>query len=185
MRRIIAVLSLCLLAAPAAAQWRDPQGNFLPNAPDRAQVDGFGGMLLVTPDADWAEKWNTPPETRPSFNSTTTVAVGDTVTVLTFFGGSGADEAGLTHIRCDMRVTRPDGSTSVDVKDAECARGQAVDAKYIQLLGPHLQLVAEPGDLRGPWRIDVTLRDVTRNLTVPLTTQVTLTDAKSPPTSGE
>ena len=181
MHRTVALLSFCLLASPAFAQWRDAQGNTLPNEPQRAQVDGFGAMLLVTPDADWKEKWDTPPETRPSYTSTDTVAVGETVTVLTFFSGNGADEMGKSNIHCDVRVTRPDGSVSSDVKDAECARGPAVGANYIQLLGPVIQVVAEPSDPRGVWRIEITLRDMVRNLTVPLATQVTLIDAKASP----
>ena len=181
MRRIIVLLSICLFAAPAFAQWSDKEGHDLPADTARARSGDFSGMLLVTPDADWKQKWDTPPDTTPNFRSTDTVAVGDKVTVLTFFSGPSADAAGLVNIRCDLRVLRPDGSVSTDVKDVECYHGKLQGVvTNVYLAAPSIEVLAEPGDQRGLWRVEITLRDVVAGVTMPLSTQVTLTNAVTP-----
>ena len=181
MRRIIVLLSMCLFAAPAFAQWSDKEGHDLPADTAHARSGDFSGMLLVTPDADWKQKWDTPPETTPNFRSTDTVAVGDKVTVLTFFSGPSADAAGLVNIRCDLRVVRPDGTFSTDVQDLECFHGKMQGANTnVYLAAPSIEVLAEPGDQRGLWRVEITLRDVVAGVTMPLSTQVTLTDAVTP-----
>ena len=62
---------LILISSIAKAEeggWRDKDGNPVPNTDSMNSIDGFGGWLIVTPDKDWEEKWNTPSEDIPHFS---------------------------------------------------------------------------------------------------------------------
>ena len=64
------------LAASAFGQsegWKDQHGKPVPETEARRSLNGFGGWLLVTPDLDWREKWDTPPDTAPHFREAKSV----------------------------------------------------------------------------------------------------------------
>ena len=48
--------------------WVDRSGQRIPDADDIKSVKGFGAHLIVTPDRDWAAKWETPHDTIPYFS---------------------------------------------------------------------------------------------------------------------
>ena len=133
-------------------------------------------MLLVTPDPDWEEKWNTPPEVGPNFGSTSTVKVGETVATLIFFVNPMVDEQGEALVLCDFRITRPDGSVSIDEKNIECYRGpiQPEYQYHVRLAAPILGFVGESSDPLGEWRTDVMLIDKHRDVSLELTARFTL-----------
>ena len=47
--------------------WQDRNNGPATDTASRRSVDGFGGMMIITPDADWEEKWNTPSGTSPFY----------------------------------------------------------------------------------------------------------------------
>ncbi len=125
MQRHIALLLLLTTVAFADDRfWRDENAHFAPNTEARNAVDGFGGWLLVTSDADWKQKWETSPNTVPHFVEAHTVARGKHVFILTFFANAKLTETGEADVTCDIDVVRPDGSSSVHQIDAVCFRGQ-------------------------------------------------------------
>ncbi|KAB2932442.1 MAG: hypothetical protein F9K24_10975 [Leptonema illini] len=126
--------------------------------------DGFSGALIITPDSDWEERWNTSPETIPHFTMASTVSYGQNLTVLIFFANPQADPAGKIDIACDIKVTRPDGSSSINARGVACATGQLQGApSNIRLSAPVIRYVGEQKDLPGIWTIEVTLIDRVRN----------------------
>lgn len=164
------------LFAGGASGWIDSAGKRLPDTDLRKSVDGFAGYLLVTADADWYAKWNTPLETVPQIPEAEEVAVGGRLSTLIIIANPRPDDDGRVRVKCDLRVTRPDGSTSVDASDIDCLAGvtKAGEAQYLRLAQPVLEFVAEPDDLPGVWRTDVTVRDVNGGREMTLTARVTL-----------
>jgi len=52
---------------PDAGGWVSKDGTRVPNSDNMKSINGFGGWLVVTPDKDWAQKWETPTENIPYF----------------------------------------------------------------------------------------------------------------------
>jgi len=175
------LLISCLLAifcVPALAQgggWQDARGNRQGDTASRKTVDGFSGLLLLTPDEDWKQKWDTPPETAPSFSTVSEVPYGKRLFVLVFFANPKVGPGHEAEVRCDLRVIRPDGSFSLDQKDQICFKEPAAGPPgNVRLSYPSIQFVGDPGDPAGDWKVQVTLRDVNRDSEVALQTQFTL-----------
>jgi len=173
---------MLVCAATATAEdfgWRGPDGKAMPDTEFRKSSKGFAGMLLTTSDPDWEAKWNTPEHETPSFTEATTVRKGETVFTLIFFVNPEADAKGAVDVRCDLKVTRPTGTLSVDEKNVECAKGKLEgDPFAMRLAAPVLGFVGEEADPIGTWQVDVTLRDVRRGVALSLhTTFELLADA--------
>lgn len=181
MRRYIALLLLVASVAFADDRfWRDEHGNFAPNTESRSAIDGFGGWLVVTSDADWKQKWETSPNTVPRFTEAHKVAQGKHVFILTFFANAKLTAAGEADVTCDIDVIRPDGSSSVHQVGAVCFRGQLKGAvTNLYLSAPILDFVGEPKDPVGKWLVRITLRDNVRHVSLPLRTSFTLVDGKT------
>jgi hypothetical protein len=169
MRAMFLLLALCLGSAEAQDGWIDPSGKPVPETPDRRSVDGFGGHLLVTADKDWQEKWNTPPETTPSFSTVDSVGPGGEVQILIFFSNPRRGAGDVVRLRCDLQVVRPDGSYSANERDLPCF-DHAVPGPLnrVFMTDVSLKFIAEPGDPPGRWTVRVTLRDVLRDSEVAL-----------------
>ena len=159
----------------------DSEGRIQPDTEFRKSVDGFGGLLVVTTDSDWQEKWDTPPEVTPNFNTTSTVKIGETVTTLIFLVNPRTNADGEAHVRCSIRVTRPDGTASVNEADQECFRGplEPEHRHNVLLAIPFLKFVGEPTDPVGEWVTNVKLIDVHRDTSIELTSRVTLVSGDS------
>ncbi len=155
--------------------WTDQQGRLAPETAARRSAEGFGGWLIMTPDADWKEKWNTAPETIPEFHEAATVGYGGHLTLLTFFTNPRPDANGEIKLLCDIKLTRPDGSVPVDSKGVDCASGKLKGSpRNTRLTEAVIEFVGEEGDPPGVWRAEVTLTDKNRNVTLPLKAEFTL-----------
>ena len=120
MRRYGALILLFVLAAARGSIGAESEGvahgQTVPESESRRSASGFSGWLIVTPDQDWEAKWNTPAERTPHFNTAKDVRMGETLTVLIFYSSPHPTTQGEIAIRCDLRVTRPDGTRSVDAR---------------------------------------------------------------------
>lgn len=157
------------------SSWKDEHGQPAPDTQFRQSKDGFGGWLVVTPDADWREKWNTSPETVPHYNTANSVEKGKSLTILIFFVNPAADTNRNVDVTCDIQSIRPDGSMSIDQKEIPCLKGELQgDPGNIRLAAPVIKYVGESKDLPGKWTIKVTLRDNGRHVELPLKTSFEL-----------
>ena len=163
-------LSMPLLAALASAA---PQA--LPPNADAIRAE-FGGKIIVTPDADGREKWNSPADTVPKISTTDVVRAGQTVYILTFVVNPGVDDNGAAHVICHVTAKRPDGTTSIDQADIPCLGKLALDPQHVFLTSAAIGFTAEPNDLRGEWSIAVDVTDRVQNKTLPLRRTFTVTD---------
>jgi hypothetical protein len=160
-------------SAPAGGDllWKDQTGKPVPASESRQSSKGFGGMLLVTPDPDWKKKWDTPAETTPQISETHTVTKGSSLTVLIFFSNPKADKKGQSEIRCDLKVTRPDGKREVDKMDQECFLGKiGPNPNHVFLANQAIGFIAEAKDPKGKWLVDVSLTDKHRQAKLDLKT---------------
>lgn len=51
----------------------------------RKTKNDFGASLLITPDRNWKQKWETSPETVVRFDEANSVRIGENLTILPFF----------------------------------------------------------------------------------------------------
>lgn len=162
---------------PGEISWHDRQGHGIPNNDDSKVIDGFGGILLVTSDADWKAKWETPSDTTPVFNRVKSVPRGKPVFVLIFFANPQTGNNGQADVSCDIDSVRPDGTTSVHQVDVLCFKGTVKgDLHNTRLAAPRIQFIGDPGDPAGEWTTRVTLKDNIRHVQVVLKTSFVLLD---------
>jgi len=172
------LLALCFGFQPATAAdtvWHDRDGKAIPDTESRKSANGFGASLVVTPDEDWEAKWNTPPETVPTFREARTVKRGGAVTILIFFANPKTDARNTINVRCDLRVLRPDGSFSINANDVVCMKGPLRGSPTsVRLAAPVLKFIGEPQDPLGEWRVMVSVKDVLRETSLQLETSFIL-----------
>ena len=176
LRRLLWVLCFVLQPATAAdTVWHTRDGKAIPDTESRKSANGFGASLVATSDEDWEAKWNTPPETAPTFREARTVKRGGVVTILIFFANPKIDARNFANVRCDLRVLRPDGSFSINADDVVCMEGPLKgDPTSVRLAAPVLKFIGEPQDPLGEWRVEVSVKDVVRQTSVKLKTSFTL-----------
>lgn len=177
MRRILVLSVLLLLVLPAWGQqgWKDDKGHVSPDTESRKSVDGFGGWLAVTSDADWQAKWQTSSDTIPHFTEAKNVAIGKQVFVLTFLANPLLDTNGTADITCDIDLLRPNGTTSVHQVDAPCLKGPVRGSPHqVFLSAPVIGFTGDPGDPTGKWLVQVLLKDHVRRVTLSLRTSFVL-----------
>jgi hypothetical protein len=169
-------LAFCHAIGAQEFFWRDERGQPAPATDARKSERGFGGWLVITSDGDWEAKWNVPKGlATPAFNEADSLKLGESVVALIFIVNPLPNAAGNGNVRCDLRVTRPNGSVSVEQRDLPCLQGPLPgDPLDIRLAAHTLQFVGEAGDPLGTWVFHVTLRDVERGVLLNLSTSVDL-----------
>ncbi len=167
-------IALSGLAAEQEFFWRDERGQPMPDTEARKSERGFGGWLLITAEKDWQAKWAGERAT-PVFKRATSLRFGETVEALIFIGNPLPNGKGIVDVRCDFRVTQPDGRISMNERNVTCLEGPLVgDPFHIRLAKRTLELEGEPGDPAGTWVFEVTLRDVERGTALKLRETVEL-----------
>jgi hypothetical protein len=148
--------------------------------------DGFAGSVLAVTDADWKQKWETPPETTPNFNKAGVVGYGTKVFFLIFFSNPAQDEHQSSNIRCDLKIIDPTGAAILSKQDMICFSGQVASSPSNQYLSaPVIGFTGDPGDPTGTWVVEVKLRDALRRVELPLRTTFELTKIVSGDGSGK
>lgn len=173
----LAILCLTVIApgsvyAIEEVGWRDAQGNPVPESDSMKSSQGFGGSVILTPDADWREKWARPEQ--PHFTTTGEVQLGGSIMALVFFTNPARDEKGNIRILCDYLLLRPDGSVSQELTDATCAAGPLQGSpRNVRLVDQLVGFTGESTDPEGNWVLKVRLRDTIRGASVDLRTSFT------------
>jgi len=163
-------LVACCNTAWAEEGWVDMQGRPIPPSESANSVGGFSAAVMMTTDADWEAKWNTPPETVPSFHTANEVSPHGELYILTFVSNPQVDPAtGKTDVVCDVVMHRPDGTVSASAVDQPCLQGELRgDPRNVYLTGVSMKYMEEPADARGVWSFSVVAKDRVRGVAVPL-----------------
>ena len=177
---LIAILYVSMLSIAIATDeggWVDRDGNPVPDSEDMKSAGGFGGWLVVTPDADWEAEWNTPSEHSPNFKTVEEVRVGEVLAILPLFINPKLDSNGFARVHCNIRIVRPDQTISMDETNLNCFTYKlTTDPRSVWLSALIPKFIGEPGDPKGKWFVELVLRDMVRNITIPLKTSFTLID---------
>jgi hypothetical protein len=169
------VIWLSCNAYGSDAVWLGPDRSKWPDTDFRKTKNDFSGVLLVTPDLDWRQKWNTPPDTIPRFREAKTVKVGERLVVLTFFVNPKTDDKRHVNVICGIKVTRPNNTISVNEQNIPCMRGPLMgNPSYIRLSPAAIEFVGEKTDPLGKWLVEVDVEDANRNTKLRLQTHFTL-----------
>lgn len=166
----LAAMALLLpLSVPAQTGQPDATGNTLPGASATQSSEGFSASLVITADPDWQQKWESPPDVAPRFDLATEVKEGGSLYILSFLSNPMLDAAGMAQVRCDLRISKPDGSLSGDEHDLPCfVTALETDPKLVYLSTVGVKFTAEAGDPKGTWTVAITVRDTLRNVAIPL-----------------
>lgn len=163
------LMILSLIAHAETGGWVSRDGKPVPNSDAMKSINGFGGWLIVTPDPDWEAKWNTSPETIPSFSEAKDVSYGEKLTILAFYINPKTNASGEFDVLCDIKVTRPNGSPSANAKGVQCAAGKLQgNPRNVRLTSAVIKYIGEEGDPPGEWIVEVTLTDKVRGTAIPL-----------------
>ncbi len=163
-----AALLFPLSALAQMAPGNEP-GAALPGASATKSSEGFSASLVITADPDWQRKWESPPEVTPRFDLATEVNEGGSLYILSFLSNPMLDAQGMAQVRCDLRISKPDGSLSGDELDLPCfVTPLETDPKLLFLSTVGVKFTAEAGDPKGTWIVAINVRDTLRNVTIPL-----------------
>lgn len=173
------LLALAVTTTAFAADeflWKDASGKPVALSPSRKSIDGFGGMLLVTGDSDWKEKWMKPSSTPPRIGEIDSIKRGQSLNVLIFFSNPMVDKKTLkADIRCNLQVLRPDGKVDINQENQNCFLGDpGPNLNHVFLANQAIGFVAEPKDPKGTWKVRVALEDKTRKVRLDLETEFEL-----------
>ena len=156
--------------------WVTKDGKPVPNTDNMKSIKGFGGWLIITPDKNWAEKWETPSDTTPYFSEAQTVEYGEQLTILTFYINPLKDKSGHVNIVCGIKITRPNKTTSIDNQNIQCINGEFKGNPRSVYLSPVvIKYSGDAGDPTGDWLVEVVLTDKNRGARVELKSKFTLT----------
>lgn len=157
------------LSAVAQLAPGNAPGTVLPGASATQSSDGFSASLVITADPDWQRKWESPPDVAPRFELATEVKEGGSLYILSFLSNPMLDAQGMAQVRCDLRISKPDGSLSGDERDLPCfVPPMETDPKLVYLSTVGVKFTAEAGDPKGTWTVAINVRDTLRNVTIPL-----------------
>jgi len=171
-RFALALLSASLFIGSAGAEefgWRGADGKLEPDTEWRKTRKGFAAMLLNTSDADWWEKWNQPQP--PNYKEVKSVRKGGQIVTLIFIVNAARDADGAVNVLCDIKAFRPDGSQSMGVEGRPCLWGKpSGDPTNLRLAPTAHTFIGEEGDPPGTWKVDITVHDAVRNVSIELHT---------------
>ena len=172
---LIVGLAFGTSALAQEAAWLDAHGQPVPETEARQSKNGLAGFLLVTPDANWREKWDTPANAVPHFNEAKTVERGQQVFVLIFFSNPKKGSDGRADLTCDLDAVQPDGSVSSHQENAVCYQGELQgDTHAMYLATPVIGFTGDANDPAGTWTVRVSLKDNVSKTVLPLKTSFTL-----------
>jgi hypothetical protein len=137
------LVTIPVLASAGDSAWLGPDRQQWPDTEFRKTKNDFAAMLLVTPDTDWDRKWNTPPDTIPRFREAKTVKIGQELVILTFFVNPKTDQNRTAHVRCSIRVARPNKTLAVNERDLSCLEGELKGDPNNIRLGSHRHQVCQ------------------------------------------
>jgi hypothetical protein len=137
---------------------------------DSLDRDGFSGLLIVSSDTDWQQRWDVPGDDMPDFNTTGSVKRGDKVVVLAFAGDAQPGADGNVDVRCEIAVRGPDGRIVAGQADAVCLAGAP---HHIVMTQVQVEFLAEDADPRGAYLVEYVLHDRVRGVSLPLRVKFT------------
>ncbi|MBC2603671.1 hypothetical protein [Puniceicoccus vermicola] len=167
---LLLFLSFLHSVSPAEdVHWIDSNGNAVPNSPNQKSEDGFGGLLIITSDQDWKEKWNTPEDHTPHFKEASEVQVGGELYILLFYINPATNSDGEADVVADLKIIRGDGTVGGEYPDQVIHQGKLKgNPKNIRLSPVQIGFIGEKDDPVGTWKIQIKMTDRVRGVSLDL-----------------
>lgn len=143
----------CLVAAPRAAFCPDAQAQGIKASRELA------AMVIVSPDDEWVQKWNTPQA--PRIQRLREVKVDQKVTVAVLLSGLRAVK-GQIRYRVAAQILDPTGKAIFDRPDFSSGSSKAPAGNAFVLVNPTFDFAAENSDPRGVYRFRAVVTDLNR-----------------------
>ena len=137
--------------------------------------DGFHAMAIITDDNLWQEKWETSPETIPQFNTVSTLSNGDSAMLLVFFSNPMIKEK-MVDISCDLKLIKPDGIVTEHGPTACFSQELQGRVENVRMAGLRVGFEIDQDDPRGIWDFEIGVRDMHRNVRIPLKVSLNIND---------
>jgi hypothetical protein len=145
-------------------------------APSRALANGFGAMMLITPDAaQFRKAWFGPPP--PKLNATTRAYRGKPVHAMIVFSGCRAGPDGNCRVTARFNVTAPNGRPYGKPIPAILWRKAPAPAQKMQLGEGNLAIRIEPGEPLGVYRLGAVVTDEIAGTSLTIEQSVTAFEA--------
>ena len=160
--------------------WVTKDGKPVPNTNNMKSINGFGGWLIITPDKNWEEKWDTPSYTTPHFSEASEVEYGENLTILTFYINPLVDASGNINITCGVKIVRPNNTISLNQQNIKCINTKLKGSpRNIRLSPVVIKYSGDKGDPAGEWLVEVNINDKNRGVSIPLKSRFTLIKSKA------
>ena len=171
MKTFIAVVLLGAMCLPmdCLAQWQTKEGTPIPESGQVKSQDGFSAMLVMTPDANWRDEWDKPPEQDPHFTTSHSVSLGKELNILVILSNPALGPGLLADVECDFSVQRPDGRFSIDQHGLPCFKTEVPgNPDHLYMTTITLKFLSEASDQKGEYKVGVTLHDRNRGASIAL-----------------
>ena len=181
---------LALLGAPAAAQEQADDFswhlNGRPVEGDRSEAtrDGFGAMMMITPDVEqfWAA-WAGP--SPPQLVTTDRAVRNRPVHAMLIFTGCRAGADGNCDVDAAFTILAPDGSRYGEVLRGKVWEGPPPPGRNLQLSVGSVALRVEPHDPLGTYTIRAELTDRVAGTSVSVEREVLAMEAEEEPAAAQ
>jgi hypothetical protein len=157
-------LAFGLVIALGSPTWAEPEAL---NSSDFGQVSGFAATALLTDDRDWREKWDTDPATSPHYHLVSDIDPGEVANLLVFFANPAVKD-GKALIGCDLEVDRPHGMPTIQPGIVCYDAPIFGPVGNYRMAGLRLEFRAEIPTDDGVWQAKIVVRDMIRDVSVPL-----------------
>jgi hypothetical protein len=160
---------ILIATSPALPQWRE-NGGTASDTPDRKDVKGFGGHLMVVKDpqgfiAEWLK-----PET-PHIKVARTVKRGEIHGALVLFAGCKPDAKGICNAEVDYAIYNPDGSLREEKKALPLWKDEAPPQPIIQLGRALLTFRLDKDAPAGEYKVKAKVHDLNADISFELETK--------------
>ncbi len=141
---------------------------------DLDRADGFVGLALLTADQNWQQKWSATGAGPVGVDPVGSVGLGETAILLVFFANPLVRE-GQAEIACDLTILKPDGESTL-FPPTKCYSGPVVGkVAALRLSEFGIELKVEASDPAGEWIFQVGVKDVGRDVRLPLEVRLAVT----------
>jgi hypothetical protein len=161
-----------IFASPSFSQWRQNEKPAT-DAPDRKDVRGFGGHLIVVKDPQgFIREW-LKPET-PNIKPVSVVKRGEVLGAFVLFAGCQPDAQGMCNAEVDYTIYKPDGSVRDERKAQPLWKEEAPPPPIIQLSRAILAFRLEEADPAGEYKVKARVHDLNADISFELETKFRL-----------
>jgi hypothetical protein len=168
--RAILLVCIALFVIDAHGQWIDhATGTVLPDTKSRKSMRHTGVSLVLTSNAaSFIDEWKSSPESSaPRVPPLGQVKRGDSVGILLFFTGCGAEGPPCEAV-VDYTILKPDGSVYGQVPSNRITTQTSAKPRIIYLSKAYLQIRIEPQDPLGKYRVLARFTEPSENSSVEL-----------------